>query len=135
MTSVKSSLLFALLPVFCASKKFKAAETKMAENNTQTLSDLGNVTGGVVGGEEEDFAVEGGVFGFVTEGLLIFIIGLLGLVGNAISIWTFSRQRVHRIFHNLLLVLALFDIVSFNCKTPRTFFSHVLETLLFEIFS
>lgn len=52
------------------------------------------------------------LFQWMTEGLLIFIIGIIGLVGNGISIWTFSRQRIHRIFHNLLLVLAIFDIVS-----------------------
>ncbi len=42
----------------------------------------------------------------------MFLVGIAGLAGNGISIWTFSRQRVHRIFHNLLLVLAIFDIVS-----------------------
>jgi len=51
-------------------------------------------------------------FEWVTEGVLTFLVGLIGLVGNAMSIWTFSRRRVHRIFHNLLLVLAIFDLVS-----------------------
>ena len=48
----------------------------------------------------------------MTEGLLILIVGVIGVVGNGVSLWTFWRQRVHRIFHNLLLVLAIFDIVS-----------------------
>ncbi len=52
------------------------------------------------------------VFELVTEGILVLVVGIAGLAGNGISIWTFSRQRVHRIFHNLLLALALFDIVS-----------------------
>ena len=51
-------------------------------------------------------------FEWVTEGLLIFIVGIIGLFGNGVSIWTFWRQRVHRIFHNLLLILAIFDMVS-----------------------
>jgi hypothetical protein len=50
-------------------------------------------------------------FQWATEGVLILVVGILGLFGNIISIWTFSKQRVHRIFHNLLLVLAIFDIV------------------------
>ena len=52
-------------------------------------------------------------FEWATEGVLILIIGILGLLGNCISIWSFSRQKVHRIFHNLLLILAIFDIVSY----------------------
>ena len=51
-------------------------------------------------------------FEWVTEGILIFIVGIIGLLGNATSVWTFWRQPVHRIFHNLLLTLAIFDSVS-----------------------
>ena len=51
-------------------------------------------------------------FEWATEGLLISLIGLVGLLGNVISIWKFSRQKVHRIFHNLLLCLAVFDVVT-----------------------
>ena len=51
-------------------------------------------------------------FQLVTEGYLILVIGLVGLLGNIASIWTFSRQRIHRTFHNLLLVLTIFDTVS-----------------------
>ena len=51
-------------------------------------------------------------FEWVTEGLLIFIFGVVGLFGNGVSVYTFWRQRVHRIFHNLLLSLAIFDMVS-----------------------
>ena len=50
-------------------------------------------------------------FEWITEGLLIFVFGIIGLLGNGVSIWTFWRQRVHRIFHNLLLSLAIFDMV------------------------
>ena len=55
-------------------------------------------------------------FEWVTEGLLIFIIGVIGFFGNGLSVWTFWRQRVHRIFHNLLLSLAIFDMVRINIQ-------------------
>ena len=50
-------------------------------------------------------------FEWVFEGLFIFLAGGIGVLGNGISMWTFSRQKVHRIFHNLLLTLAIFDLV------------------------
>jgi hypothetical protein len=52
------------------------------------------------------------VFEWIFEGLFIFIAGNIGILGNCISIRTFSRQKVHRIFHNLLLTLAIFDLVK-----------------------
>eukprot|EP00093_Oithona_nana_P010296 10296.XXX_11224_14252_1 [CDS] Oithona nana genome sequencing. len=55
-------------------------------------------------------------FEWVTEGLLIFIVGIIGLFGNGVSVWTFWRQRVHRIFHNLLLILAIFDMIYVACS-------------------
>ena len=58
-------------------------------------------------------------FEWVTEGLLIFIIGVIGFFGNGMSVWTFWRQRVHRIFHNLLLSLAIFDMVRYSLKDSK----------------
>ena len=57
--------------------------------------------------EEED------VFAWVVEGVLILVAFLVGLFGNGFSIVIFSRQKVHRIFHHLLLLLAIFDMVSY----------------------
>ena len=57
-----------------------------------------------------------GVFKIVTEGYLILIIGIVGLFGNGASLWTFSRQKIHRTFHNLLLVLAIYDMVRYSQK-------------------
>ena len=51
-------------------------------------------------------------FAWVVEGVLILIAFLVGIFGNCFSVIVFSRQKVHRIFHHLLLLLALFDIVS-----------------------
>ena len=60
-------------------------------------------------------------FEWITEGLLIFVFGIIGLLGNGVSIWTFWRQRVHRIFHNLLLSLAIFDMVIFYLPSFTSF--------------
>lgn len=54
---------------------------------------------------EDDFA-------WVVEGLLLIIIGAFGLFGNGSAIIIFSRQRIQRVFHHLLLLLAIFDTVS-----------------------
>ena len=40
------------------------------------------------------------------------IVGVIGLVSNGLSMFIFYRQRVHKIFHNLLLTLAVFDTAS-----------------------
>ena len=45
------------------------------------------------------------------------IVGIFGLVGNGLSMLIFYRQRVHKIFHNLLLTLAIFDTVCIRIKT------------------
>ena len=51
-------------------------------------------------------------FQWVTEGILLLLISVIGLFGNSCSVVTCARQRVQRIFHRLLLVLASFDTVS-----------------------
>ena len=51
-------------------------------------------------------------FQWVTEGLLLMLVSTIGLIGNSCSVVTCARQRVQRIFHRLLLVLATFDTVS-----------------------
>ena len=43
------------------------------------------------------------------EGVLLCLVGAVGLVGNATAIAVFSRQRVQRNFHALMVGLALFD--------------------------
>ena len=62
-------------------------------------------------------------FQWVTEGMLLMLISAIGLFGNSCSVVTCARQRVQRIFHRLLLVLATFDTVSslveFSSKIMR----------------
>ena len=64
-----------------------------------------------LGNDDESVDV---LFKIVTEGYLILIIGIVGLFGNGASLWTFSRQKKHRTFHNLLLVLTIYDAVSYS---------------------
>jgi len=50
-------------------------------------------------------------FSWFVEGLPLLLIGLFGVVGNFISIIWFSRKIVQRNFHNLMLFLAIFDLL------------------------
>ena len=62
--------------------------------------------------EDQGIVESQDMFGWVVEGPLIFIAFLVGVVGNGFSVVVFSRQKVHRIFHHLLLLLSIFDMVS-----------------------
>ena len=55
---------------------------------------------------------DGAAFTFAVEGVLILITFVIGLVGNGLAIVIFSRQKIHQTFHNLFLLLAIFDLVS-----------------------
>ncbi|TRY71961.1 hypothetical protein TCAL_14087 [Tigriopus californicus] len=55
-------------------------------------------------------------FCWFVEGVLILIIGLFGLLGSGFSFVLFSRQKVHRTFHNLLLTLTTFDLIYVVCS-------------------
>ena len=60
------------------------------------------------------------LFCWTIEGVGILVIGLIGVFGNSCSMVLFSRQKVHRIFHHLLLLLSFFDLVSVRDR-PRFF--------------
>ena len=51
-------------------------------------------------------------FNFVVEGVLLLMVAVLGLAGNLASFVIFFRQKVQKIFHNLLFLLSTFDTVS-----------------------
>eukprot|EP00095_Tigriopus_kingsejongensis_P007527 maker-scaffold103_size370364-snap-gene-2.27 protein:Tk07527 transcript:maker-scaffold103_size370364-snap-gene-2.27-mRNA-1 annotation:"fmrfamide receptor" len=46
----------------------------------------------------------------IIEGYLLTSMGLIGLIGNTLAILVFSRQRVQKNFHALMVTLAVFDI-------------------------
>lgn len=54
---------------------------------------------------------------YVLEGILLLIAGLFGILGNIGAILVFSRQRMQRNFHALMVALASFDLVYIivNC--------------------
>ena len=49
---------------------------------------------------------------FLVEGVLLSIIASIGLVGNTLSFIILSTQSVQKSFHNLLLLLSIFDTVT-----------------------
>ena len=51
-------------------------------------------------------------FNFVVEGVLLLLVAALGLAGNLASFVILMRQKVQKIFHNLLFLLSTFDTVS-----------------------
>ena len=52
-----------------------------------------------------------GMLKFLLEGVLLLAVVLVGLIGNFTSFVTISRQKIQRTFHNLLLLLTVFDLV------------------------
>ncbi|XP_023324623.1 FMRFamide receptor [Eurytemora carolleeae] len=50
-------------------------------------------------------------FHFLVDGILLVAVGLLGVVGNIFCIVWFSRKLVQRAFHQLMLTLAVFDLL------------------------
>ena len=55
---------------------------------------------------------------FIIEGVFLTIIAIVGLIGNFYSLKVYGRQKEHRLFHHLLLQLAVFDIVSIILIAP-----------------
>ena len=51
-------------------------------------------------------------FNFVVEGVLLLLVAGVGLLGNLTSFVILMRQKVQKIFHNLLFLLSTFDTVS-----------------------
>ena len=70
-------------------------------------------------------------FVWVVEGVLILIAFLVGMFGNSFSVIVYSRQKVHRIFHNLLLLLAVFDMVSILKTCQKHFWSNIYIYLIY----
>ena len=52
---------------------------------------------------------------FILEGVLLLVIAVIGITGNLLAIVTILSQKVLKIFHDLLLVLTVFDMV-WVCK-------------------
>ena len=48
---------------------------------------------------------------FLLEGILLLLVAVVGLIGNVVCFTTICRQKVQKLFHNLLLLLTTFDMV------------------------
>jgi len=57
-------------------------------------------------------------FEFFVEGILLVIVASFGIVGSVCSFVVFSTQAVHKTFHNLLLLLSVFDMVYLLTAVP-----------------
>ena len=49
---------------------------------------------------------------FLVEGVLLLLVACVGLVGNILSFMVLSTQGLQKTFHNLLLLLNIFDLVG-----------------------
>ena len=45
------------------------------------------------------------------ERFLQVLVGLLGLIGNSLAIFWFSRKKIQRNFHQLMFTLAIYDML------------------------
>ena len=59
--------------------------------------------------EDKDWAYKHTTF--ILEGVLLLIVAIIGLAGNLMAIVTILSQKVQKTFHDLLLVLTVFDMV------------------------
>ena len=50
---------------------------------------------------------------FLVEGVLLMMVACLGLAGNILSFIVLNSQKVQKTFHNLLILLNTFDMVSY----------------------
>ena len=52
---------------------------------------------------------------FRCDGVLVLVVGLIGFVGNLLSLFVLSRPSLRDVFHQLLFALACFDILYIVC--------------------
>ena len=49
---------------------------------------------------------------FLVEGVMLLLVACVGLVGNILSFTMLNAKGLQKIFHNLLLLLNIFDMVG-----------------------
>ena len=52
---------------------------------------------------------------FLMEGVLVMMVACMGVAGNILSFIVLKNQKVQKTFHNLLILLNTFDMVSKTC--------------------
>ena len=69
-----------------------------------------NVTQSFENHKDEDLVYK--YTAYIVEGVLLLIVAIIGLAGNFMAIFTILSQKVQKIFHNLFLLLTVFDMVG-----------------------
>ena len=75
----------------------------------------------------DESAVRDEMFEYVTEGILLTSISILGLIGNIMAMYVLLRPSLRGIFSNILTGLASFDAL-FLATMPFTFGLPILST-------
>ena len=65
---------------------------------------------------------------FLVEGVLLMMVACMGVVGNILSFVVLKSQKVQKTFHNLLILLNTFDMVS------KPYFNTIPLTTLLQIY-
>ena len=76
---------------------------------------------------DEDSSEHDEMFEYVTEGVLLTSISVLGFIGNILAIYVLLRPSFRGIFSNILVGLASFDAL-FLATMPFTFGLPILST-------
>ena len=90
---------------------FVGPHANVNENHSNTVIDYD--TGGSEMDSEE--AASNLMFEFITEGVLLIVISILGFIGNSMSVYVLLRPSVRGIFSNILMGLASFDALFLLC--------------------
>ena len=77
--------------------------------------------------EDDNSDVRDEMFEYVTEGILLTSISILGLIGNIMAMYVLLRPSLRGIFSNILTGLASFDAL-FLATMPFTFGLPILST-------
>ena len=76
---------------------------------------------------EESYDGQDEMFEYITEGVLLTIVSILGLIGNILSIYVLLRPSDREAFSNILASLASFDAL-FLASAPFTFGLPILSS-------
>ena len=71
-------------------------------------------------GDEQEDSVRDEIFEYITEGVLLTSVSVLGLIGNILAMYVLLRPTLRGTFSNILTGLATFDAL-FLATLPFTF--------------
>ena len=77
--------------------------------------------------ESFEYTREGELFEYVTEGILLTMFSVVGLIGNVLALYVLQEPIYDRTFSNILITLTSFDAL-FLSTLPLTFGFPLLST-------